>query len=218
MIRTEDLEEWRTLSDMKKFYHDIYCIIDNNEQLKCQARLKDKQYAFKELFEEYLPLINFAELYYEGQNIECRYLGRKTQNCQNKYDGEIRKHDNTIDKIEIVAPRDGELEKNQAIQLNKDGVTDVESFDLTDKYRIIKETILDSARKKAKKSYTDIILVIYFEFFSYVDPTKKEGICCIEDIVNELSQIDYCAKEVHFLVPPYVSSSVIYGGAIYKIK
>ena len=218
MFELKDLEKWRTLYEMKTFWDSVNQFINSDKKLKSRARLKDKQSPFKELLEEYLPLMHFAELHYKGQNVECRYVGQKTQNCLDKYDGEIRKADNTIDKIEIVAPRDGKLEHLHAVQLNQRGITDFEVGDTSDQYKVIENIILTSAKKKAGKNYFDVILVVYFEFLIYFHPDDNAEIAYINNIVNELRRLDYTAKEVYFLIPSFESSTKIFEGKIYNIK
>jgi len=218
MIESKDLEKWRTAHKMRVFYDNIYNTINNDQQLKCEARLKDKKYLYKEFLEEYWPLLNFVELFYKGQDVKCRYVGRQTQNTSEKYDGEVRMRDGTIEKIEITVPRDGELEKKQAEQLNSRGVTNGEVWEPFEKYEEVAKIIVDCAEKKGRKCYSGVTLVICFEFFLYIDPTSSDGVKMIEQIINNLKSISYSAKSVYFMISPYKSSSVIFGGAIYKVK
>ena len=218
MEKQEDLEKWRTLNEMREFYHKTYSTIKNNEILKHEARLKSKKHFYKEFLEEYIPLLNYAELEYKSKNFKCRHVGIKTQKDSDQYDGEFLSSDGTLEKVEIAAPRDGHKENKDAVQLNNKGFSEGECYDIETKWNEIKQNILITSNIKAVKNYENISLVISFEYSLYINPASSIGIKMIEELLEELKDLSYIAKKVYLLVPPQESSICIFGGLLYKVK
>jgi len=218
MITQQALEKWRTLNEMRAFCLETYTTIKNDEILKHDARLKSKKHCYKEFLEEYIPLLNYAELAYKDKKFQCRHVGIKNQNDIVKYDGEFKLDDGTLEKVEIAAPRDGHKDYKDAIQLNNKGFTDGESYDIEPKWNKIKLSILEAANTKAVKNYEDVSLVICFEYLLYIDPTSSDGIKMIEELLEELKGLSYIAQKVYLLIPPFDSSSCIFNGILYTVK
>ena len=221
MFTLSELEKWRTKSEMWDFYNDIYSRTASNSASTAIARLKHNKTLYKELFEEYYPLMIFCELYFKNIDIKCRYVGKSTakENSNQKYDGEVLCNDEII-KIEIVAPRDGQKEKTFAVQLNESGASDFEMYELESAFQCIKAQVVESAIKKSKKSYDGIVLVICFSDLHLfrIDPTVASGLTLIQKLVIELKAIQYSSPKVFFLIPPFDKNNAIFGGMIFKIK
>lgn len=108
MILSEaNFQDWKSIKEADELIIGLIKLIICNSDLKKKARLKDKRYPFKMIFEEYLPLVQFAKLYCNDENIEIRYAGLETQKCELKYDGEIKLINGEILTIEIAYPIDG---------------------------------------------------------------------------------------------------------------
>lgn len=219
MITFDELEKWRTKQEMKDFYNEIIAKTELDEELKAKARIKDKTTLYKQLFEEYYPLMAFAELNYKNVDIECRYVGRITQENNIKYDGEI-KYNGEIINIEITGPRDGENENIHMNQLNKSGSYDPEISDLKSEFQRIKDQVIECAQKKANKNYEGVQLVICFteSYYCKIDPTKSFSLKVINELIQELKKIQYSSKKVFFLIPSFDTNNKKFGGIIYNIK
>ena len=63
MFEFADFEKWRTLDKMREYFTFINYYIYSDEELVKHARLKSKEKPYKELMEEYRPLMSFTELH-----------------------------------------------------------------------------------------------------------------------------------------------------------
>lgn len=213
------IKNWQTVTQAQKMFQDYINILDNDVNLLKKARIQDKQYPFKELIDEYHPLLQFAELYCDNNCVEIRYTGHDTQTKDLKYDGEIRMPNGTILTIEIAKPFDGYKYHKDAEQLNKRGYSDIEVSDGFEFANSIVDQILETAVKKAANNYTDSILVIcppdMNRFRNFIDVLHQ----IIHDkVISSMKKITFSAKEVYILLPRYSSSDGEYGGELIKIK
>lgn len=213
------MKNWQTLTQAQKMFQDYIDILDNDVNLLKKARIQDKQYPFKELNDEFLPLLEFAELYCDNNCVEIRYTGHETQTKNLKYDGEIRMPNGTILTIEITKPFDGYKYHKDAEQLNANAYSDLEVGDGFECAKSIANKILKTAEKKAGNNYNNSILVIcppdMNRFRDLIDVFHQ----FIHDkVIGSLKKIAFEAKEVYILLPRYSSSNGDYSGELIKIK
>ncbi|WP_206460384.1 hypothetical protein [Anaerovorax sp. IOR16] len=208
MFELEELEKFRTIEEMNCFYKMIYEFIENDDKFVKEARLKDKRFAYKELFEEYLPLLHYAEIAYSRHDVKCRYVGRLMQSQKIKYNGEVLFPNGRLEKIEISVPREGEKEKKDTMDLDDIEYTRPIVCDINQKWEEIRQIIVTTAIKKSKSNYTDVTIVFSFEFCDVLFTSKnhtfrKYSFKKIEELANDLRAIKYSAKKVYLLIPPF---------------
>ena len=206
-----DIEEkisiWQSISDAKEILKKCTEMINSDTELQKKARLRVKIYPFKGLYDEYYPLIEFAESYYNNNFVKIRHTGMETQIKAMKYDGEVWLPDGTIHTIEIAKPINGEKYHKNAKQLNDNGYS-IENGDAYDQENAIIEKIVETAKNKASKDYHDSILVFYppdMNFYRGLDKELHQNLC--ERIKLLLKEITFNAKEVCVLLPSYHGSN-----------
>ncbi len=205
-LSVSDLEKWRTKQQMRIFYDEVLNNTEADQTLIKEARLKKDVY--KELLEEYRPLLFFCEQYYKDIAITCRYVGSKQT-----YDAEIQ-HDGQVDKIEITMPIDGKRENQRAKELTEKHFS-MECGDLREKLDKIKNQVCEIARKKANKNYEGMFLVIAIpEEILPIAPTHVLGEEFIEKTMKELKSLTYSAQKVFLLI--FLDQGD--GNALYAIK
>lgn len=208
MFELEELEKFRTIEEMNCFYKMIYEFIKNDDNLVKEARLKEKRFAYKELFEEYLPLLHYIDIAYSRHDVKCRYVGQLIQLKDEKYNGEVLFPDGRLEKIEISVPREGETEKKDAMNLDNIEYTKPIVCDINQKWEEIRKIIVTTAIKKSKSNYTDVTIVFSFEFCDVLFTSKnhtfrKYSFNKIQELANDLRAIKYFAKNVYLLIPPF---------------
>lgn len=213
------MKNWQTLAQARSMFEDYLDILEYNVELRKKARIKDKQYPFKALIDEFYPLLQFAELYWNNDYAEIRYTGQETQTKDLKYDGEIRMFDGTILTIEITKPFDGYKYHKNAEELNLKGYSEVEVGDCFEYAKSIVDQILETALKKAGNNYYNSILVMCppdMNWFRDLDKALHKVIH--DEVIDSLKEISFKAKEVFILLPKYSSSDGDYSGELIKIK
>ncbi|MEA4987848.1 MAG: hypothetical protein VB095_07290 [Anaerovorax sp.] len=208
MLEIEELEKFRTIEEMKCFYKMIYEFIENDDKFVKEARLKDKRSAYKELFEEYFPLLHYADIVYSRHDVKCRYVGRLMQSQKIKYNGEVLFPDGGLEKIEISAPREGKNGKKDTLDLDDIEYTKPIVCDINQSWEEIRQIIVTTAIEKSKSNYTDVTIVIFFKFCDILFTSKNHTLRKyffnkIEELANDLRAIKYSAKNVYLLIPPF---------------
>lgn len=142
--------KFRTPDEQSRFLFEVKKFIDNNEDLKQNARLRREP--FKTFIEEFMPFTWFCEWKFSGRlDIECALVegtpGR---------DGIIRKMDSKSEhNVEITYPIKGKERANNAQQLNEKGYTDLTIWDYEDT-SLHEEAVrltISIAKKKALRDY-----------------------------------------------------------------
>ena len=199
-MRRREMERKRTIPKQREFYNKTYNDIESSKRKKANARLKDGLY--KQLFEEFLILLEYCELKYPNDpTVEFRWLGKEKQGTTLNYDGEIFKNDQCIERVEITCPLNSEKDHFIAVQLNEKGYTDTEVGSLTEalstnKYKITKKTM----KKANKKTYdSTVTLLVYYEDFA-TSFDIKENKNSINNIINDLKNNNYVFKNVYLLL------------------
>ena len=190
----------RCVAEQREFYNKIYEDTAKSERKIANARLRKGLY--KKLYEEFLVLLEYAELKYQNEeNIRFKWVGDDKQGDTLNYDGVIYRGNEIIEKIEITCPLISKKDNDNAIELNKQGYTSIEVGDLKIALLDIKEKTEKIANKKNEKHTYDntITLVIYLEDYIHFFHDTKMCEEMLEEIKNSLKQINFKFKNVYIL-------------------
>ena len=199
-MRKEDLKRKRSIKKQRDFFNSTMNSISKSKRKKSNARLRKGLY--KKLFEEFVVLLEYAEMKYSNQdNISFKWVGEDKQNQTINYDGEIYQGSKLIEKVEITCPLISKKDKMIAKQLNKSGYSDVEIFDPVEKLNENKEKLeLKISTKNSKNTYDGTVTLVAYnnDLLHYIDGEefnqKYE-----KDLVDELKLLDYQFKNVYIL-------------------
>lgn len=195
----KEMQKYKTVMDHKSYYLGIHDLIKNNQFEKKQARIKKGIY--KDLMEEFYPLIKYVELRYENDmNITFKWTGKILENQGINYDGIILKNGEIYEKIEMTFPKLGNKEVLQAKILNEEGVVS-EVGSLDEEMRYLEKVIIETFDKKnTSKHYDDsIVLVIYIENRSCIFRNVPECEKMFDNVRNHIKKESYIFKEVYLL-------------------
>lgn len=199
-MRRREMERKRTIQKQREFYNRTYKDIESSKRKKANARLKDGLY--KQLFEEFVILLEYCELKYpDDPSIKFRWLGKEKQGTTLNYDGEIFRNNQCIERIEITCPLNSEKDHFIAVQLNKKGYTDIEIGNLDDALSTNRNKIKEKTIKKTNKKTYDstVTLLVYYEDFA-TSFDIKETKNSINNIINDLKNNNYVFKNVYLLL------------------
>lgn len=209
-IVNEKIGNWHTIGEGQEFVLKLMNEIKNNPDLLKKARLKDKNYPFKKIVDEYIPLQLFAELYCKDANVLIRHTGEKTQTAEKKYDGELLYPDGTTITVEITKPYNGYLHHKNAEKINERGYSKVYVRDCIEHTEQIVSTILKTASEKAKKNYRDSIIVFYIpDLNCFRDLNEKIHHDLNKNVFDSMTALKFNAKEIYILIPRYNSSTSV---------
>ena len=200
MITSADLQVKRTPDELNKFVSTTFEYIRADDNVKKVAR--QRKPPFKELIEEVYPLSVFCNLKYHGASVKCcPVIGNQGYDAKIESDtGEL------IENIEFTWPIDGQ-KVHKALQLNDQGRTDTEVWDVNDSSPRLKiiERVIQTANKKALKDY-DVpegsSLVFILDISPYFGMHKIEHTKDIDTLQQQLKEIEYKVKYVYLLLLP----------------
>ncbi len=201
MISVDDLQIKRSPEKLDEFVQSTFGIISADKNIGKIARLRTPP--FKELIEEIYPLSIFCNVKYKGNAVNCcPIIGNQGFDARiETREGEL------VEIVEITWPIDGQSMHAQVLQLNENGYTDAEVWDVNDnknRQEII-EYIIEVANKKSVKDYNESegsSLVFVVEIAPYFGMSKIEHPEDIEELKRQLEKIDYRVKEVYLLLLP----------------
>lgn len=201
MITTDELQLKRTPKQLSDFVKSTFESIRLDAATRKMARLRKPP--FKKLIEEVYPLSVFCDLKYPGGSIQCcPIIGSKG------YDAKIESENGELlEIVELTWPIDGQKTHYQAVQLNENGHTEIETRDVNDntqRNKII-EKIIETANKKALKDYresTGSSLVFILDIAPYFGMHEIENKEEINALTQKLKEIIYKVSSVYFLLLP----------------
>lgn len=193
----EDLQNPRTPSQLGCFIEGIRRATRTNQTLRHAAI--EKKGVFKQLVEEIIPVRAYALSQYPDDNVRISpILGNQG------YDAEI--HDlrgNLIERIEVTIPHDGARESKDLTQAVKYGYGECRVYEPGEEMRLLRPWLLETAKSKAEKDYSDATLLFVLALLPPVDsPITRSAdmaeAACIEAC---LAAIKFQAKKVVLLLP-----------------
>lgn len=197
-MNKKELSRKRSVLKQERYYKNLINDINLSERKKANARLKKGLY--KKLFEEFDVLLEFTKLKYgTGENIKFKWVGDEQQGKTINYDGEIYIDGKLVEKVEITCPLFSKRDIDIAKELNKDGCSSLEVYDL--------ETILDENKikvkdkalnKNGKTTYDNTItLVVYMEDYRCFNNENYQA--KLDELKNELKNVSFQFKNVYLL-------------------
>jgi hypothetical protein len=212
MVSDDELYKARTLQELDDFLHITKkSVVTDPEEIK-KARLKKGNY--KKYLEELVPLFLYGKHKYASENM----LKYKLEKGNQAYDAIVFHDKETIEIIEFTSPIDGKAEHKKALQLNKNGFSEVITYWNTEEQEIVKERIVKKAKDKAIKTYNGKNLIILFDPFPYFELNDINDIKMIYQIVEELKCITYSADMVYMMTYPVITNTEAYHSEIFCIK
>ena len=199
-MRKIEMQRTRSIAKQREFYNKIYNNIAKSKRRIANARLRKGLY--KDLFEEFLVLLEYLELKYPNDtDIRFKWVGAEKQGDDLNYDGIAYKKSKIIEKVEITYPLYSKKDKDIAIELNKQGYSSVEIGDLEEALAEIKLKVEGIANKKNSKDTYDntITLLIYLEDYTHFFHNNEMCEEMLENIKSSLKQIEYKFKNVYIL-------------------
>ncbi|MCQ6265593.1 hypothetical protein M1K46_07940 [Fictibacillus sp. WQ 8-8] len=191
-----DLEEYRTPLEMKRYFEEKKQNINKNNEYVKLARLKKG--LIKEFLEEFYPLYLFSQSKYCDVNSKCKIiLGNQG------YDGSIIHQDGTEKMIEITSYMDGKWEFEDAKRLNLRGYGDIRFNDnnsLDDRTPVYFSKIVENIKKKSQKNYSGVCILFVvntFDYFEIYDNSSQEF---VNKLIKEIAKIEFIADEIYLLV------------------
>jgi hypothetical protein len=190
-----DLDKPRTPKEMEEYFHDIYSITNQSNELTKLARLKKGRY--KEFLEEFYQLYCFSKSCY------CKNALRMNIVIGNQgYDAVILFNDGSEEKYEITGYIDGEWDFINAKSLNESGIgiVNVEWVEsIVEKQENYLRKILDNVKNKAEKDYSDINIIFAVDTFSYFEVFDKESSLFINTLIDNIGHMEIRAKKIFLL-------------------
>lgn len=193
--------KFRKPDEQLEFLADIYRFIDNNEDLKKQARLR--QEPFKTFIEEFMPFTWFCDWKFHGRlDVECALVegtpGR---------DGIIRKKESSIEhNVEITYPIDGKENKRKAQQINERGYSDLTIWDYKDTtlHEEAVQRTLSIATKKALRDYrSNGGSTLIFVFDSHLfQKSNKQHIQIFNSLIWKLNETTFMVDNILLMLTP----------------
>ncbi len=190
-----DLEKSRTPKEVELYFHEIKSITNRSDQLTKLARLKKGRY--KEFLEEFYPLYCFSK------SKRCKEASRMKIVIGNQgYDAVINYEDGSEEKYEITGYQDGKWDFINAKSLNESGIGVVSvnwtnSIDEKQDYYLKK--ILDNAKNKAQKDYSDINIIIVVDTYLHFEIFDQDSSAFIIDLIHKISHVGIKAKNIFLL-------------------
>jgi hypothetical protein len=194
MISKAEIEQCRTSDELKSFVEEVRKKVEADSDELQRARKCDGLY--KEFVDEVMPLSLFSHLLYPPETLFLPVLGNQG------YDVEVfDAQKNSIDRIEIAKPHDGQAEAEDVRLVNERGFGQIKIFDLGGQLGPLAPWIAKTAEKKSLRDYRDCTLVIV----ASIDPPFDEEIATLEkraiEIVGELGKMEFLAKRAFLAVP-----------------
>ncbi len=199
-MRKSEMQRTRSIVKQREFYNKIYDNTAKSKRRIANARLRKGLY--KDLFEEFLVLLEYLELKYSNDtDIRFKWVGAEKQGNVLNYDGIVYKKSKIIEKVEITYPLYSKKDKDIAIELNKQGYSSVKIGDLKEDLEEIKVKVEGIANKKNNKDTYDntITLVIYLEDYTHFFHDDEMCEDMLDKIKSSLKQIEYRFKNVYIL-------------------
>ena len=218
LINETEMRKYKSVKEHKNYYDYIFNIITNNDNYIKVARIKRKP--IRLFFEEFAVLVKYTELMYHNINgIKWRWCGgNEKPDKKLRYDGEIAKNGNVIEKIEIVNPLHCQEDIIAGDSLNTKGYYSHKCEYLDEVLSRNEEKIINNVIKKnTKKEYDNsITLLIVFDNYDYLLSNRIDSY--IDQIVKKLKMQKYIFRHVYMLMEKYDSSSLIIDSHIITIK
>ena len=160
----KDIEQYRNLDDMIKYFETKKEIINRDFELKKLANLKKGR--FKVFLEEFYPLLLFM------QTSHCDKKAIATICIGNQGYDAIIKTEDQIRKLEFTIYHDGAFEYKDGIKLNSDGVGNFrydDGLSLEARAQKYLENTIKNVKKKQTKDYKGIELVFLISTYGYYE-------------------------------------------------
>jgi predicted RNA binding protein with dsRBD fold (UPF0201 family) len=189
------IQQPRTPSALRAFVEKIH------DEVRVIADERDKGILKKGIYrvflDEIVPLSRFAVARYTDEFKIQPVLGNQA------YDALVLDRDGAIiSKIEITVPHDGQADAWDS-KLVVDGCHGtVHVHRLGEEIRELSRFILDTARKKAGKDYSDCTLVIVIKKSAPFESVSAAHNAQIDCIAEELRKIPFRAKKVFLFIMP----------------
>lgn len=196
-LAPEDLQKPRTPFELRDFIEEIRRATKMDDALRHAAI--QKKGLFKQLTEEIMPIKCYALSQYPDNDVRVSpVLGNQG------YDAEI--HDfmgNLVERIEVTIPHDGESERKDAKLTVTRGYGQFHLFEPGGEARLLRRRLLEAARSKAMKDYTDCTLLFVLALLPPIDSpiTQSADMKEVAAIEASLIAIAFRAKKVALLLP-----------------
>lgn len=194
MISKAEIEQCRTSDELKSFVEEVRKRVESDSDELQRARKGEGLY--KVFIDEVMPLSQFSHLLYPAETLFLPVLGNQG------YDVEVfDAQKNSVDRIEIAKPHDGQAEAKDNRLVNDRGFGQIKIFDLGGQLEPLAPWIAKTADKKSLKDYSDCTLVIV----AAIPPSFDEELPTLEqraiEIVGELEKMEFLAKRAFLAVP-----------------
>ena len=193
MLTSEEMQQRRSPSELRKFVEEVWNRVGND---KAEWELGvQKKGCYKQFLDEIVPLSRFAEkMYPETYRIQP-VLGNQGHDAR-VFDEMERE----IDKIEIAIPKEGAENAEDARHLIDRGYGVFRVGDPGDAFKRLGLLALRTSENKARKDYSDCILVIAISI-GKINPFPEYE-AALQELIGKLQKIKFKAKGVFLLVLP----------------
>lgn len=193
----EELQNPRTPREFRDYIDGIRGLAEHDADLRHAAMRK--QGLFKQLVEEVMPVVDYALNRYPEDDVRVApILGNQG------YDAEIYRLDGSLaERIEVTIPHDGAWESTDTRLAVSRGYGQCRVFKPGEEVRLLKPCLLEVAKSKAAKDYTDSTILFVLSLLPPIDSeiTRSADMEEVESIVSSLKAIEFRAKRVVLLLP-----------------
>jgi len=194
MISRMEIEQCRTSIQLRNFVKEVRKRVESDPEELLRARNGEGLY--REFVNEVWPLSQFAHLLYPAETLFLPVLGNQG------YDVDVfDKEGESLDRIEIAKPHDGQAKAYSNRLLNERGFGHIQVCDFGGQLDALAPWIADTARNKSLKDYSDCTLVLV----AAIEPPSNEELPTIEqrcvEVVQRLRRMDFRAKRAFLAVP-----------------
>lgn len=182
----------RTPSELKKFVEEYKAHVDSHDLKNGLLRKGDHKFFIEEVY----PLAQFC-----SAKLDNNYQIEPIKGNQG-YDAKVYLSGEHQYNIEITIPHDGGSRAENTRNLLKNGISPLKIStpkDLTN----IESIVLKVCESKAKKDYSDSVLVIYIQTGAVYVDQRDDFSLAIESIVSAAREFNYKAKEVYLYFSPF---------------
>ena len=193
----EYLQKPRTPFELRDFIEEVRRAAQMDDALRHAAI--QKKGLFKQLVEEIMPIKCYALSRYPDNNVRISpVLGNQG------YDAEV--HDlsgRLIERIEVTIPHDGAQESEDSKLTVSRGYGKCRVFEPGEEMRLLTPRLLETAKSKAAKDYTDSTLLFVLAVLPPIDSpiTQSADMAEVASIEVSLTAIRFRARKVVLLLP-----------------
>jgi hypothetical protein len=189
------IQQPRTPRELEDFVRHVHREVAAIPEERHKGMMKKGIY--KVFLDEIVPLSQFAALHYL-EDIQIKpVLGNQAHDAL-----VLDKSGAVVGKIEMTAPQDGAAVANDSKLAVDRGFGNLSCYGPGEEIANLSRFIVDTARKKAKKDYSDCVLVIVISTLPPFDSFKSAHDMQIERVLKELQSIQFKAQKVFLLISP----------------